>query len=102
MNSVIESRQNEVEKLCAKFKVKRLELFGSLSRDASLVNFGDIDLLVEFENMDYAEHADAYFEFKEELESLFQCEVDLVETRAIKNPYFLESVNKTRSFIYAS
>lgn len=35
-----------------------------------------------------------------ELDELFECEVDLVSYRAIKNPYFREEVEETRKLIY--
>jgi len=102
MNSIIESRREAIEKLCIKFSVKRLELFGSATRGEFQSGLSDLDFLVEFESLDYAKHADAYFDLKEELEKLFGCDVDLVETKAIKNPYFLESVNVSRLPVYAA
>ena len=41
-----------------------------------------------------------YFGFKEALEALFGRAVDLVMIGAMRNPYFIESVNKTRRLIY--
>jgi hypothetical protein len=38
----------------------------------------------------------------ENLERLFGRPVDLVMARAIRNPYFLESVNRTRTVLYAA
>ena len=43
-----------------------------------------------------------YFGLKEELESLFGRPVDLVESGASSNRYFLESVNKSRRLLYAA
>jgi len=102
MNIAIESKREQIKNLCARLRVKRLELFGSATRNDLSHPPSDIDFLVEFKDMDYVAHADAYFGLKEELEALFQCEVDLVETKAIKNPYFLKSVNQSRALMYAS
>ena len=43
-----------------------------------------------------------YFDFLEALEQLFGCPVDLVERRAMKNPYFIKAVNATRKTLYAA
>lgn len=100
MSNVVETKDEEIKSLCVKFHVKRLELFGSAAREGSQHTPGDMDFLVEFDDLEYVEHSDAYFGLKEELETVFGCPVDLVETKAIKNPYFLESVNKSRTLVY--
>ena len=50
----------------------------------------------------HGEHFNTYFGLLEALQSLFGRPVDLVMTRAIKNPYFLKSVNQTRTVLYAA
>ena len=62
----------------------------------------DIDFLVEFELLAEGQHADAYFGLLEALESLFSRHIDLVMTRAIRNPYFLEAIQPTRTLLYAA
>ncbi|MEX1097950.1 MAG: hypothetical protein WED34_18045 [Planctomycetales bacterium] len=37
-----------------------------------------------------------------ELEELFGRDVDLVTVRSLRNPYFIESVNRSRQVLYAS
>jgi hypothetical protein len=46
--------------------------------------------------------ADAYFGLLAELERLFERKVDLVTAKAIKSPYFLRAVNRTRRMLYAA
>jgi predicted nucleotidyltransferase len=62
----------------------------------------DLDFLVEFLPLKQGQYADAYFGLLEALEDLFDRHVDLVMPGAIKNPYFLESVNKNRKVLYAA
>jgi hypothetical protein len=62
----------------------------------------DLDFLVHFQDMSPGEHAEAYFGLLEDLQDLFQQPVDLVEVKAIANPYFLESINRTRKVVYAA
>ena len=61
-----------------------------------------MDLLVEFEPLKEGEHADAYFGLLESLQSLFSRHVDLVMTQAIRNPYFLQAIEPTRTVLYAA
>jgi predicted nucleotidyltransferase len=82
--------------------VLRLELFGSAATDRFDPKSSDLDFLVEFESASHRELADHYFGLLEELEALFQRPVDLVMTRAIKNPYFLLGIERSRTLLYAA
>jgi hypothetical protein len=48
------------------------------------------------------EHADAYFGLKESLASLVARPIDLVMTNATRNRYFLETIDPTRTLMYAA
>ena len=61
-----------------------------------------MDFLVEFVDMSPSEHANAYFGLLSALEVLFKRHVDLVELKAINNPYFLEAVEESRTMLYAA
>lgn len=99
----IRDNAEAIRTLCERYRVKRLEIFGSAS-GASGFDPGrsDIDLLVEFLPLEQGEHADAYFGLLEALEQLFRRRVDLVMPRAVKNRYFLESINRSRRVLYAA
>ena len=91
--------QPEINKVCGRYPVKRLALFGSVlterfSRDS------DIDVLVMFEKKEGLDHFDVYFSLKEELEKVFGRSVDLVVEKKFQNPYFKRSLEKTRKTIY--
>jgi len=102
MNAVIESHQAKIEQLCRKYHVRRLELFGSAATGNFVRDSSDIDLLVEFETLAAGERANAYFGLLESLEALFGCHVDLVMVTAIRNPYFLEAIESSRTLLYAA
>jgi uncharacterized protein len=91
-----------VEQLCREFRVHRLELFGSAVGETFDPRTSDLDFLVEFEELDLDEYADAYFGLLEGLRELFQRNVDLVMVSAVKNPYFLKSIERTRTLLYAA
>jgi predicted nucleotidyltransferase len=93
------SHMEDVKKLCTTHRVSHLYAFGSVLTD----DFGDdsdIDLLVEFERMDPSEYADNFFDFKFSLQRIFGRPVDLLEDKAIKNPFFRKSVDMQKSLIY--
>ena len=102
MNSLIEKNRTSLTQLCEKYNVKRLEIFGSAATGEFDAESSDLDFLVEFNRTKEMNVADQYFGLLEDLQDLFGRDIDLVMTRAMKNPYFIESVNQTRRLIYAS
>jgi uncharacterized protein len=95
-------RQAEVEALCRRYHVRRLELFGSAASGQDRPGESDLDFLVEFDPLPPGAYADAYFGLLEGLHSLFGRPVDLIVASAIKNPYFRQSVEQTKTLLYAS
>lgn len=102
MNSLISEHRQEIATLCRHHRVRRLELFGSAVGDRFDSDRSDIDFLVEFEPLNDGEHADAYFGLLESLQSVLARPVDLVMARAIRNRYFLEAIEPTRTLVYAA
>jgi len=83
---------------CCEFRVKRLDLFGSLARGAGSTD-SDIDLLVEFEDPD-VQPAKRFFGLLHYLEDSLGREIDLLTTGSLKNPFFREKVLKEKVNIY--
>lgn len=103
MIPLIEEKRKAIEQLCSQYRVLRLELFGSaLTDDNFNPDKSDLDFLVEFLPLKPGEHADAYFGLLEGLQDLFGRHIDLVEIKAVRNPYFLESINRSRRQIYVA
>ncbi len=98
----IAERRSEIAELCRRYRVRRLELFGSAAGESFDPQRSDADFLVEFEPLADGEHADTYFGLRESLESLLSRPVDLVMTKAIRNPYFLQAIEPTRTLLYAA
>ena len=89
----------EINYLCEQHKVNKLYVFGSALSN----NFNeksDIDLIVDFNTLALEEYADNYFDFKFSLQKVFNRSIDLLEEKAIKNPYFKNAVLKDRALIY--
>ena len=82
------------------YGVQRLDVFGSAATSPKLPEDSDLDFLVEFQPKAYASYADTYFGLLEDLQHLFDRPVDLVVGSAVKNPYFLQSIERTKSLVY--
>jgi predicted nucleotidyltransferase len=92
---------NEIKLLCQQNKVKSLYVFGSVLGNR-FSDKSDIDFIVDIDISDPLEYADCYFSLKFAMEDLFKRPVDLLEQRALKNPYLIESINKSKTLLYAS
>lgn len=102
MNHPVRSVQNELSALYRRHRVQRLELFGSATGDHFDPARSDLDFLVDFEPMSEGLYADHYFGLLHDLSELLGRPVDLIVNRAIRNPYFRESVNASRELLYAA
>ena len=102
MQPFIEAKQKELTSLCRRHHVRRLELFGSAASGNFEPTTSDLDFLVEFEELDPPAYADAYFGLQESLSALYQRPVDLVVPTAVRNPYFLRSIERNRALLYAA
>lgn len=97
--SLIEQHTSDIQKLCARHKVRRLFAFGSVLTDL-FRNDSDIDLIVDFEPLDVTQYADNYFDFKFALEDTLHRHIDLLEEKTMRNPYFRKAVESQRQLIY--
>lgn len=89
----------DITRLCKTHKVKSLYAFGSVLTDKFNAE-SDIDLIVDFTNIAVEDYADNYFDFKFSLQDILQRPIDLLEEKAIKNPYFKKSVNQQKQLVY--
>jgi len=99
MQSLLSDNIGKIKALCMKHNVKNLFAFGSVCTDR-FNDKSDVDLLVSFNPMDYGDYADTYFELAEKFEKLFKRQVDLVTDKSLRNPYFIDSVNQTKTLLY--
>jgi len=96
---LIDDNKQKLDTLCVQHHVKQMHLFGSILTE-SFNDKSDIDILVQFSEMDLKNYFDNYMDFKESLEQLFNRPVDLVENQAIKNPIFRKAVDREKKLIY--
>lgn len=96
---ILEKCKDHISDVCLAHEVRFLYAFGSILTDHFNAD-SDIDLIVDFEPMGISNYADNYYELKFSLENMFQKPIDLLEEKAIKNPYFRQVIDKQRQLIY--
>ncbi len=102
MHPVITQHLTGISAICRRYRVSRLELFGSAARaDDFHPGRSDADFLIEFAPDDPAD-LNRFFGVKSELEQLLGLSVDLLEPGAIRNPYVLADINRSRQSIYGA
>ncbi|NOS99266.1 MAG: DNA polymerase III subunit beta [Phycisphaerales bacterium] len=102
MNGMIEARRDALEELCRRFRVRRLELFGSAAGDRFDAEQSDFDFLVDFLPEAEPRLAECYLDLIAALRELLGREVDVVMLRAVRNPYFRTVIDRTRTSLYAA
>jgi predicted nucleotidyltransferase len=86
--------------LCRRWRILELSVFGSVARGSSRTG-SDVDLLVNFDP-DATWSTLDIVDLREELAGLFGRNVDLVEEKAIRNPYRKASILRDKSVLYAA
>ena len=95
-------RREQLVALCRKYHVRRLDVFGSAAGDSFNEQSSDVDLLVEFEELSFADRADAYLGLLAESQAVLGRRVDLVEIGAVRNPYLRQGIEASRQLVYAA
>jgi uncharacterized protein len=100
---LVEEHLDEIRALCEEYGVVRLELFGSAATGAFDPERSDVDFLVEYPpDYDFGPWLTRYFELRERLAMLLGRQVDLVMAGAPRNPYVIQSINASRTLLYAA
>jgi predicted nucleotidyltransferase len=100
MIAEIELNRDRLAVLCKRFRVKRLDLFGSAATGTFNPQTSDLDFIVLFNDAGEPGYARRYLDFAESLEQLFNRRVDLLTERSIHNPFFQENVDRSRETLY--
>lgn len=111
LSAVIEERDPELllsaledvmraTRLCERYDVEKLWLFGPALEKGREEAPGDLDLLVRLQPMDAYERVDAYFGLAGELERLLPLPHDLVMEEAVRNPYRKANIQQARRLVY--
>lgn len=99
---MLKHHREQLAVLCRKHHVRRLEVFGSAATGEFDTTSSDVDLLVEFEDMPFADRADAYLGLLTGLQALLDHPIDLLESSAVRNPYLRQGIDASRELLYAA
>ena len=95
----LDKYQGDIKELCKQNRVRSLYVFGSVLTD-KFNEKSDIDLLVDIDSNDPLVYADYYFNLKFALQELFKRPIDLLESKAMKNPYIIRNIDRSKFLIY--
>lgn len=103
MISLVEDKRAEVARLCERYGVERLDLFGSAAGEGFDPEESDLDFVVRFERRDPPDLFRRYFGLEEDLKALFGRGVDLVMEGALgKSRRFAANVEGSRVPLYGA
>jgi predicted nucleotidyltransferase len=102
MQTPVDPYLNHLAELCRKYRIRKLELFGSAAQGKFDPEKSDLDFLVEYDRSEGVDILEQYFGFQESLEKFFKRKVDVIQEKNITNPYFREGVNRARKLLYAA
>lgn len=101
MHQIITDNKDKIAKICRKYDIARLEIFGSAARGSDFDPVkSDADFLVEYNPPLLPGLYTRYFNMMQELESVLGTNVDLIRMGTIRNPYRMASINKDRELVY--
>ena len=92
--------REKIAEFCRRHHVRELALFGSVLRDDFRPD-SDVDVLVEFEP-DVAISLFDIVDMQDELSVLFGRDVDIVERKALRNPYRRRAILGSAEALYAA
>ncbi|MCH8233201.1 MAG: nucleotidyltransferase domain-containing protein [Bacteroidetes bacterium] len=95
----ITSNIDQIKKLCNLYNVRSLFAFGSITTNKDQTN-SDIDLVVDIDSSNPITYSNNYFSLKFQLEQLLNRKIDLLEQKAIKNPYLKKQIDQTKVLVY--
>jgi uncharacterized protein len=101
INEILTESIDTLKQLCRQYRVKAMYAFGSVCSDKFNEN-SDIDFLITFDDITIEQYTDNYFDLHYNLEDLFNRKIDLITENSLNNPYFIESIEKSKQLIYAA
>lgn len=101
MSPLVESLREPIIALCKAHGVRQLDVFGSAAREDFDPQHSDFDAVVEFSS-DQHGSLQQYFGLKQQLETLLQRPVDLVELRAMPDTRLKRIIQRSKVPLYAA
>lgn len=100
MISLLKDNLSQLNLIFQSHKVEKAYVFGSavsgrFSKDS------DIDFLITFQNeIEPLEKGELWWSLYDTLRALFKKEIDIMTESSLKNPYFIQEIDRTKELIY--
>ena len=100
---LIDRHRSELEALCRVYRVRRLDIFGSILTDQFDPARSDVDFVVEYlPGTDLGPWLTRYFELRDALSAAVGIQADVLMADAVSNPYLRRSIERNHLTFYAS
>ena len=100
MDRIITENIDKIREYCKRYGVKELYAVGSVVSDKFSKN-SDIDLLIKFDKLSVEEYTDNYFILHKLFGEIFNRKIDLITDKSLHNPFFIQSIEKSKKLLYA-
>ena len=96
----IESDIELIKPLFKKHKIEKAYVFGSVVT-GGFSKRSDPDFIIKFQpNIPPLKRGELWWDLHDRLRDFFNREIDLITEESLKNPYFIEELDKTKLLIY--
>ncbi len=103
MHPEIADRKDEIARICRRYGVRRLDLFGSAARGTDFdPETSDADFLVEFQPPLLPDLFDRFMGLRIDLADALGRKVDLVRMGTVRRPRMQAYIDLSRETIYAA
>jgi len=94
-------KTEKLQKLCSRFNIKELYLFGSATTD-DFSKESDLDFIVKFDRSDFEVAFDQFIDFKQEPEQIYGRPLDLYHYKKFRNSIFHQELERSWELLYAA
>ena len=103
MNKYLAQHMSEIRRLCERYGVVKLELFGSATGQEFDPEKSDFDFIATFaDKRPGTRFGFRFLDFEKQLSALVGRPVDVISDQPLRNPFFARTVNDSRKKIYES
>jgi predicted nucleotidyltransferase len=100
MIKIISSNIKVIRKYFESHRIEKAYVFGS-AVSGNFNEKSDLDFLVKFQSgISPLEKGELWWNLHDKLRDLLNREIDIVTESSLKNPYFIEELDKTKELIY--
>ena len=101
MHAEIAERKEEIAEICRRYRVARLEVFGSAARGTDFdPDTSDVDFLVEYGPPFRGGRFQQYMGLIQDLSDTLGRKVDVLRMDTIRNKYLQKAINESREVVF--